>query len=264
MAKNKNPKAKSKSSVKSSVKPAKSAKVSSKSAAKPAKPKAILKSNGKAPVKAKKAMPSKEAPKAAKKIAAPKKIEVPKNPKLKDLPPKTLAKTVAKTLTKAPIAEKPAAPVKLDAKSEKIKQRAHQVIREALTEAAMAALPEKEVILTNADGLRYCKVADCDELATSDSYCRFHYLLNWKKIQLRKKILAGDKLDRYIEELTARYPDKYLEMIRKDLANEKDFLTAIQELEIDDSGDDSEFEDDARTYIDEVRGVTTGTEDEEF
>jgi hypothetical protein len=127
----------------------------------------------------------------------------------------------------------------------------------------------QEVILTNADGLRYCKVTECDELSTSDGYCRYHYLAHWKRIQLRKRILAGDKLDRYIEELTARYPDKYLEMIRKDLASEKDFATAIQELEIDGGGEEGEFEDEARSYIDEVRGVTTGegtgsSSDEDF
>lgn len=228
----------------------------------------------KAPAKA-----SKSASKTASK-AAPKalKLKAKPAPKAAKPAPKVVAKKAEKpakvVAAKAPVAAKPVDPKQLAKAAKpapapvelgkKAKAKAAQIIRDALTEAAMTALPEKEVVLTNADGMRYCKVADCDELATSDSYCRFHYLLNWKKIQLRKRILAGDKLDRYIEELTARYPDKYLEMIRKDLANEKDFLTAIQELEIDDSGDDVEFEDDARTYIDEVRGVTTGQEDEEF
>jgi len=232
MANNKKATSKAKKvSAKPAAKPKKSSKPASKVKAKPAKLKA----------KAKEKPAKKLVVKAAKKI------------KKKAAPP---AKPVPK---KATVAEAKVPEVKA-----KGKQKAQQIIREALNEAAMTALPEKEVILTNADGLRYCKVADCDELATSDSYCRFHYLLNWKKIQLRKRILAGDKLDRYIEELTARYPDKYLEMIRKDLANEKDFLAAIQELEIDDNGEDVEFEDDARTYIDEVRGVSTGAEDDEF
>ena len=43
-------------------------------------------------------------------------------------------------------------------------------------------------------------------------------------------ILADGKLDKYIEELTRRYPDKYVEIIRKDLKSEKDFTGAIQEL----------------------------------
>ncbi len=118
---------------------------------------------------------------------------------------------------------------------------------------------DDEIVLTDAEGRRYCRVKDCDQIATVDAYCRYHYLLFWKKIQVRKKILADGKLERYVEELTSRYPDKFLEMIRKDLRSEKDFLSAIAELEIDDSGSDSEFEDEAQSYIDEVRGLSTST-----
>jgi hypothetical protein len=263
MAKNKKskPAPAKKNPKKLSAKPA--SKPQPKSAAKPAK--VASKTASKAAPKALK-LKAKPAPKAVKPPAkavaakvAPAKVEAKKAEKPAKLAAVVDPKVAAKA---AKPAKAPALPAEL---GKKAKLKAAQIIRDALTEAAMTALPEKEVVLTNADGMRYCKVADCDELATSDSYCRFHYLLNWKKIQLRKRILAGDKLDRYIEELTARYPDKFLEMIRKDLANEKDFLQAIQELEIDDSGDDVEFEDDARTYIDEVRGVTTGGEgDEEF
>jgi hypothetical protein len=79
--------------------------------------------------------------------------------------------------------------------------------------------------------------------------------LHWKKIQLRKKILDDGKLQKYIEELTARYPDKYIEMIRKDLKTEKDFIAAIQELDIDESSNEEGFEDEAQSLLDEVRGV---------
>ena len=93
------------------------------------------------------------------------------------------------------------------------------------------------------------------------------YLALWKKIQVRRKILADGKLERYVEELTSRYPDKFLEMIRKDLRNEKDFLAAIQELEIDEAALDNEFEDETQSFIDEVRGMTSESsisEEEEF
>lgn len=122
---------------------------------------------------------------------------------------------------------------------------------------------EEEVILTDAEGRRYCRVRDCDQVAMVDGYCRYHYLLFWKKIQVRKKILTEGKLERYIEELTARYPDKYLDMLRKDLKSEKDFVAAIQELEIDDSTGEGEFEDEAQSYIDEVRGMSDSTPREE-
>jgi hypothetical protein len=124
-----------------------------------------------------------------------------------------------------------------------------------------------EIVLTDAEGRRYCRVRDCDQVAVVEGYCRFHYLALWKKIQIRRKILADGKLERYVDELTSRYPDKFLEMIRKDLRTEKDFLAAIQELEIDEAGLESEFEDEAQSYIDEVRGMTSESsmsEEEEF
>lgn len=116
---------------------------------------------------------------------------------------------------------------------------------------------DEEIILTDAEGRRYCRARDCDQAAVVDAYCRYHYLLYWKKIQVRKKILADGKLERYVEELTSRYPDKFLEMIRRDLRTEKDFLAAIQELEIDESVGENDFEEDTSAYIEEVRGMET-------
>ncbi len=192
-------------------------------------------SAGKAPIK----------PGAARKPeAAPAKVEkkeavVAKGPKIE---PET--KPELKSETKAS-----------EAKSKKASEEVERVVE--------AAQPEEEVILTDAEGRRYCRVKDCDQAATVDGgYCRFHYLLFWKNIQSRRKILSEGKLDRYIEELTARYPDKYLELLRKDLRSEKDFLAAIQELEIDDSGVDNEFEDEAQSYLDEVRGMSTESSSE--
>ncbi|RYZ67266.1 MAG: hypothetical protein EOP09_11340, partial [Proteobacteria bacterium] len=126
---------------------------------------------------------------------------------------------------------------------------------------------DEEVILTDAEGRRYCRSRDCDQVGIVDGYCRYHYLLFWKKIQIRKKILVDGKLDRYVEELTARYPDKFLEMIRRDLRTEKDFLGAIQELEIDESAGENEFEEDTTAYVEEIRGMEgtgSGVEEEEF
>ncbi len=128
--------------------------------------------------------------------------------------------------------------------------------------------PPVEVILTDAEGRRYCRTRDCDQAAMVDGYCRYHYLLYWKNIQVRKKILTEGKLSKYIEDLTSRYPDKYLEILRKDLRSEKDFMAAIQELEIDEASVENEFEEE--NYLDEVRGMsadagaTTGRDDDEF
>ena len=129
----------------------------------------------------------------------------------------------------------------------------------ATTTPPVEVNPDEEVILTDAEGRRYCRATDCDQIGIVDGYCRFHYLLYWKKIQNRKKILADGKLERYIEELTARYVDKFVELLRKDLRTEKDFLAAIQELELDESSSSSASEaeeDETKTYIEEVGGVS--------
>ena len=116
---------------------------------------------------------------------------------------------------------------------------------------------DEEIYLTDSEGRRLCRVRDCDQVANVEGYCRFHYLLLWKKIQIRKAILLDGKLEKYVEDLTSRYPDKFLEMIKKDLKSEKEFLSAIQELEIDESAlnDIDGNDDEAQSFSDEIRGI---------
>ncbi len=233
----------------------KSAKPAKKAAAKPIKKAAAAKPAKKAaaakPVK--KTAPTKVASKAAapakllKKPAGKKGAEKPVALKGKTALPSPIPEKLAKKGPKGKIA--PEAPVKDGAEPEEVEEEEND-----------------EVILTDADGRPYCRVKDCDQVASVDAYCRYHYLLFWKKIQVRKKILTEGKLERYVEELTARYPDKFLEMLRKDLRSEKEFLAAIQELEIDESASDNEFEEESQTYIDEVRGMAEpgAREEEDF
>lgn len=113
-----------------------------------------------------------------------------------------------------------------------------------------------EVYLTDSEGRRLCRVRDCDQISIVEGYCRYHYLFLWKKIQIRKSILQDGKLEKYVIDLTARYPDKFLEVIRKDLKTEKDFLSIISEMEIDESAiSEMEGDDDAQSFADEIRGI---------
>lgn len=127
---------------------------------------------------------------------------------------------------------------------------------EDFTEDDDAEAVDTEIYLTDSEGRRLCRVRDCDQVSSVDGYCRYHYLLLWKKIQIRKAILQDGKLERYIVDLTSRYPDKFLEMIKKDLKTEKDFLSTIAELEIDESAlVDESGDDDAQSFADEIRGT---------
>lgn len=272
------------------------AKPAGKSAASDAKhKKPVAGKAGKAPEKVvkKAAAPSKEKAK----VAAPaKKVVVPAKSEKKAVE-KEIKKVAAEPVA-AKVAPKKAAPPKKPGKPKKEEAEAEddfvsdddfagadeigeyeeelkaveELDEESVDEEAWATETkdkgDEEVILTDAEGRRYCRSRDCDQVGIVDGYCRFHYLLFWKKIQVRKKILADGKLERYVEELTARYPDKFLEMIRRDLRTEKDFLAAIQELEIDESAGENEFEEDTNAYIEEVRGMgeggSAGVDEEEF
>ncbi len=225
------------------------------------------------PVKGKKGAPSAVA--SVTKRANAKTIEPAKGKKAIE---KAVEKTSEQAIPKASDKVSPdkASKGKAFAKAEKTPEKSRKASKgesdevDATSTDSAAGMEDdgpEEVILTDAEGRRYCRVKDCDQVSVVDGYCRYHYLLFWKKIQVRKKILTEGKLERYIEELTARYPDKYLEMLRKDLRTEKDFLAAITELEIDESGVDTEYEDEAQSYLEEVRGMSSENstrEEEEF
>jgi hypothetical protein len=87
-----------------------------------------------------------------------------------------------------------------------------------------------------------CREVACEGLATTTGYCRLHYIKNWKKIKRKELILKEGKLNQYIEELVAKYPDKYIEAIRQDLMADKDFAKVIHDLDLDESVDEFEME----------------------
>ena len=82
----------------------------------------------------------------------------------------------------------------------------------------------EDVILTDAEGRRLCKVRECDQLAVVGPHCRMHYLLLWKAIALKETLLEGENLQQFVRGFLEIYPDKYVEMVRRDLQSEKKFL----------------------------------------
>lgn len=100
-----------------------------------------------------------------------------------------------------------------------------------------------EDILRLPDGRPYCKVKDCDQPGLVDGYCRYHYMVLWKKIQVRRRILSDGTLERYVEELANNLPDKYLELIKKDLSSERNFTAVIREYDFFEAQENLEDED---------------------
>ena len=167
------------------------------------------------------------------------------------------APKVSLAKTQAPVEK--VAPVLAKAKGKLTKEE-----KKAQVLAQIAATQKEEpvVVLTNADGKQYCKAHDCDQGQTTEGYCRLHYIALWKRNRSKVKILEGGKLDKYIEDLTSKYPDKYLEMLRKDLSNEKDFNLIVAEMDVEDSGDE-EAEEDTSRFIEEVRGGVPTADDDD-
>ncbi len=108
---------------------------------------------------------------------------------------------------------------------------------------------------------KMCREPGCENFATSVGYCRLHYIKNWKRIKRKEMIIKEGKLNRYIDELVTKYPDKYIEMIRQDLNTEASFAKVIRDLELDESLDDGEYDNDS---IDSLIGSVRKGGSEEF
>ncbi len=67
--------------------------------------------------------------------------------------------------------------------------------------------------------IKICKEANCHNAATTAGYCRLHYLKNWKKIKERRRQAAARKLNAYIESVVKKHPDRYMEVIKRDIRN---------------------------------------------
>jgi hypothetical protein len=195
-----------------------------------------------APVKA--AAPAKAgkaaAPAKAGKAAAPAKAG--KAAAAATPPPAPVSAKGAKGKAAAPAAAAPATPAP---KGKAGKTPVSPLLKASLSKTRSSRLHPDDV----------CRETACESLATALTYCRLHYIKNWKKIKRKEIILKEGKLNQYIEELVVKYPDKYIEAIRQDLASDKDFAQVIVDLDLDESVDDFEADgENAEGLIDNIKG----------
>ncbi|MBI2082967.1 MAG: hypothetical protein HYT76_05305 [Deltaproteobacteria bacterium] len=71
--------------------------------------------------------------------------------------------------------------------------------------------------------IKICLETGCRNAQTTKGYCRLHYLKNWKGLKSEAHKKAAERLNRYVEGIVKKYPDRYMEVIRKDLRGKKDF-----------------------------------------
>lgn len=145
--------------------------------------------------------------------------------------------------------------VDMDAVEASIEKRVMPTFEEMVAKLGLEVPENEEVKITDAEGRQFCHIRDCDQIANVNEYCRFHYLILWKKIQGRKKIIEGGNFESYVSEQIQRYPDKFLEVLTKDLVTERDFITALHELKLDDDIDFEEDDSEDDRYNEEVQGV---------
>jgi hypothetical protein len=101
--------------------------------------------------------------------------------------------------------------------------------------------------------LKRCREPGCEHEFTLVGYCRMHYIKNWRRIKRKEAILASGQLNNYVEELVNKYPDKYLDVIRQDLASEKEWGKVVVDLELEATDDEGAGDEDLDTVAEGVR-----------
>jgi hypothetical protein len=97
-----------------------------------------------------------------------------------------------------------------------------------------------------------CREPGCEHETLLSGFCRLHYIKNWRKIKRKEAILASGQLNNYVEELVSKYPDKYLDVIRQDLASEKEWAKVVIDLELESADEEGSADED-------MEGVAEGT-----
>lgn len=106
---------------------------------------------------------------------------------------------------------------------------------------------------SSASHKKRCREPGCEHELLLGGYCRLHYIKNWRKIKRKEAILASGQLNNYVEELVSKYPDKYLDVIRQDLASEKDWVKVVVDLELESSDEEGSGDEDLEGVAEGVR-----------
>jgi hypothetical protein len=74
------------------------------------------------------------------------------------------------------------------------------------------------------------------------------YLKNWKKIKDEKQKKAADKLNKYVEGICKKSPDKYVDVIRREIRTGGGDLAVASNQNSDGGGFESEFDEGVMTF----------------
>lgn len=191
----------------------------------------------------------KEEPKKVSKTAAPVAVAAPIA--------KAAAPSKAAASAKAAVPVKAAAPAKAKGKDLVVEVPAPKGVA-MLAKDAKGTKKAKAAEAAAAARQRRCREPGCEHEFVLVGYCRMHYIKNWRRIKRKEAILASGQLNNYVEELVNKYPDKYLDVIRQDLATEKEWGKVVVDLELEATDEDGGSEEDIDAVAEGVRPASGG------
>jgi hypothetical protein len=106
--------------------------------------------------------------------------------------------------------------------------------------------------------IKICKDKDCKNASTTEGFCRLHYLKNWKKLREKKHKQSARKLNKYIDYICKNSPDRYMEVIKKNIRH-SDFADSPSEQPKSDSSlsdslfSDPNYQEEVNTLIDKLK-----------
>ena len=83
--------------------------------------------------------------------------------------------------------------------------------------------------------VKICVEPECKNTQTTKGYCRLHYLKNWKDLRERAQKKSADRLNKYVEGICKKFPERYMDAIRREIRNGK--VEGGKESEEDVTGD---------------------------
>lgn len=78
--------------------------------------------------------------------------------------------------------------------------------------------------------IKICIEPGCKNAQTTKDFCRLHYLRNWKKIKDAEQKKAAERLNKYVDGIVKKFPEKYVDVIRREIKSDRgEFQKALGE-----------------------------------
>ena len=77
-----------------------------------------------------------------------------------------------------------------------------------------------------------CEIIGCDNLKTTLSFCRLHYIKYWDNIQDKRNLFQEGEITKMIKKFISKLSEKEIQVVLNDLQNEKKFFKALRKMDI--------------------------------